>query len=163
MICSGEKEAFDAVSNNFHASLAKDFQPNPTNIFPPEFFGTLRRRKPVLVLQGAIHGDELTGTVAMLNLCQIIETGLDLRGKSWPQLRALALETRLVMIPWLNIDGATRCPIPNTAGISEALYQRCNQGVMKDGTHIEYSSAKPMFPIPPHETAFLGTYYNDGG
>lgn len=160
----GVKEPLDATNNNLHSAIAAKIIPqDPTEIFPACFYGSQRRRKPVVALQGAIHGGELTGTVAMLNLCHIIETGEDLRGKKWPRLLELSQKTRIVMIPWLNIDGAQRWPIPNTAGISLELYQRCTQGVARDGTLHRHSEAKLLFPIPPGNTAYLGSYFNDAG
>jgi len=160
----GAKEPLDAATDNLCSVLAsKIVPPDPTDIFPPAFFGTKRRRKPVLALQGAIHGGELTGTVASLNLCQVIETGRDLRGKAWPRLQYLARDTRIVIIPWLNIDGAERWPIPNTSGAPARLCGLCTQGVAKDGTEYKYPAAKAFWPIPPETTAFMGSYYNDAG
>lgn len=160
----GEKEPLDATSDNLHSSLAwKQFPADPTDIFPPHFFGSKRRRKPVLAIQGAIHGGELTGTVAMLNLCRIIETGQDLRGKEWPKLQELARGTRLVLIPWLNTDGALRWPIPNTSGVPSDLGNVCTHGLKKTGEKFVYPQNKAVFPIPPEEMAFMGTYFNDAG
>jgi hypothetical protein len=160
----GEKEPLDATNDNLQSSLAaKIFPIDPTDIFPPHFYGHTRRRKPVVVLQGGIHGGELTGTVASLNLCRIIENGQDLRGKEWPRLQELARETRLAVIPWLNPDATARWPIPNTSGVPDDLYGRCTQGVAADGTKHSYPEVKAIFPIPPDETLYMGTYYNDNG
>ncbi|MEI8313777.1 MAG: M14 family zinc carboxypeptidase, partial [Verrucomicrobiota bacterium] len=84
----GEKEPLDATTDNLSSSLASvQAPPDPTAVFPPSFYGKTRRRKPVLAIQGGIHGGELTGTVAMMNLCKIVEDGEDLRGKKWPALQ----------------------------------------------------------------------------
>jgi len=81
----GEKEPLDTKMDNLQSALASSLvPPDPTNIFPASFYGSKRRSRPVVVLQGAVHGSEFTGTVASLNLCRIIETGADLRGKTWP-------------------------------------------------------------------------------
>jgi hypothetical protein len=160
----GKKEALDATTNNLHSALAaKIVPPDPTQIFPPSFYGTMRRSRPVLAIQGGIHGGELSGTVASLNLCHVIEHGKDLRGKKWPQLRELARASRLVIIPWLNIDGVERWPLPNTSGVPDELYSRCTQGVATDGTRYSYPEVKAIFPIPPAATVFMGSYYNDAG
>lgn len=160
----GEKESLDATSDNLHSSLAaKIVPPDPTDIYPKSFYGSKRRRKPVVVLQGGIHGGELTGTVASLNLCRVIETGKDVRGKAWPKLAELARQTRISIIPWLNPDATDRWPIPNTAGCPAELYGRCTQGVAKDGKKYSYPAVKNVFPIPPDQTAFMGCYYNDAG
>lgn len=160
----GEKEPLDATCDNLNSCLAsKLVPPDPTQIFPDAFFGSKRRRRPVLVLQGAIHGGELTGTVASLNLCHIIETGTDLRGKEWPKLREMARDARICIIPWLNIDGSSRIPYETFSGMPSAASGRMSQGVAKDGTSYTYPACKRVFPIPPEDTAFMGTYYNDAG
>jgi hypothetical protein len=160
----GEKELLDATTDNLHSVIASRLvPPDPTDIFPAAFYGSVRRSNPVLAIQGSIHGGELTGTVAMLNLCHIIETGQDLRGKGWPELQELARGTRLILIPWLNRDGAQRWPIPNTAGVPDALYSVCTNGTKKNGEKYSYPAHKAISPIPPEETAFMGTYFNDAG
>ena len=159
----GEKEPLDATTDNLISALASGQPADFTQLAPAAFYGTTRREKPGVVLQGALHGGELTGTVASLNLCAVIETGADLRGKAWPNLRELARGTRLCIVPWLNIDGAVRWPLHNPANVSLALYQRCTQGVALDGTKYQYPKSKGVFPIPPDGTAFMGSYYNDAG
>lgn len=160
----GQREPLDATTDNLHSALAASVgSADVTNIYPPAFYGSQRRSRPVLAVQGAIHGGELTGTVAMLNLCQVIETGSDLRGKSWSRLQELAAQTRLLLVPWLNVDGVARWPIPNTAGVPAALYDRCLQGIAADGSKYAYPAAKRIWPIPPEKTAFMGSYYNDAG
>jgi hypothetical protein len=160
----GAFESLDATNDNLHSSIAsKIVPPDPTEIFPKSFYGSTRRTKPVLAIQGGIHGGELVGTVASLNLCRIIEEGVDLRGKAWPKLQELACQTRILIIPWLNIDGVERWPLAGgTDGPSE-LYARCTQGVAKDGTKYSYPEVKAISPIPPESTAFMGSYYNDAG
>lgn len=160
----GEFEPLDTTTDNLHSVLAsKIVPPDPTAIYPAAFYGSRRRRKPSLTLQCAIHGGELTGTVAALNLCRIIETGSDLRGKPWPRLAELARATRLTIIPWLNPDATDRWPLPNTSGVPLELYNRCTQGIARDGTKYAYPSVKAVCPIPPEKTAFMGCYYNDAG
>lgn len=160
----GAFEPLDATTDNLHGALAaRVFPADATDIFEPAFYGKARRSKPSLAIQGGIHGGELTGTVAILNLCSVIETGKDVRGKVWPQLHQLARETRLALIPWLNMDGALRWPIPNTAGIPDALYNVCSHGVRKNGEKYAYPQHKTLWPLPPEDTAFMGTYFNDGG
>lgn len=160
----GEKEALDATTGNLHSVLAsRVVPPDPTDIFPAAFYGSRRRKKPSLVIQGGIHGGELTGTVAAFNLCYIIETGQDLRGKPWPRLQELARQTRLAIIPWLNIDGATRWPFNHSAGLPQALYDVCSFGIRHSGEKYTYPHHKALCPIPPDETAFMGSYFNDAG
>ena len=164
----GQKEVCECTAGNYMSAMAgTTVPPDPTAIFPKSFFGETRRKKPVIVLQGAIHGSEITGTVASLNLCKIIETGKDLRGKEWPHLRELARETRICIIPWLNPDGTSRWYITNPEGnkrpLPNDLSAALTHGVAKDGSKYTYPDHKHMFPIPPEKTAFMGCYFNDAG
>ena len=160
----GEKEDTGATTDNLASAVSSLVgDPDCTRIYPEAFYGDRRRMKPSLCFQGGIHGSELTGTVAALNLCRVIETGSDLRGKEWPKLAELARATRLTIIPWLNMDGVARWPLPNPVPASAALQQRCNMGVARDGTKYSYPAMKAVFPIPPGETAFMGAYFNDNG
>jgi hypothetical protein len=160
----GEKESLNTTNDNLHSSLASNIAPpDPTAIFPTPFYGTVRRRKPVVVLQGAIHGDEITGTAASLNLCQIIETGSDLRGRAWPELREMARVARVCLIPWLNMDGALRSPVAHKSGLDSAVSAAILAGVKKDGAPLKYPQFKAVYPIPPGDMAFMGTYFNDAG
>ncbi len=160
----GEKEPIDAGTDNLHSALSASLTPpDPTAIYPGSFYGMRRRRKPAVVFQGAIHGSELTGTVASLNLCWIIETGKDLRGKEWPRLRELARNSRIAIIPWLNMDGAMRSPWGQFSGMPSAAASCINLGVTREGAKLAYPAHKELFPIAPSGMAFMGTYFNDAG
>lgn len=164
----GEKEVCDQTSANYMSAMAgTTVPPDSTAIFPKSFFGKTRRKKPVIVLQGAIHGNEITGTVASLNLCKIIETGSDLRGKEWPALRELACETRICIIPWLNPDGNARWKIANPEGdgkgMPNGLYEIFTHGAKKDGSPYIYPEHKHIYPMVPENTSFMGCYFNDAG
>ena len=160
----GEKEPLTAGTDNLQSALAsKLVPPDPTDIFPPSFYGTGRRTRPVVVLQGGIHGDEITGTAASLNLCHIIETGSDLRGRPWPELQQMARAARVCIIPWLNMDGAVRSPVAHHAGMAASIAAALVAGVDRDGSPLQYPKFKSVFPIPPGEMAFMGTYFNDAG
>lgn len=163
-IAYGEKEPLRTTTDNLHGAIdASSGAQNPMRVFPEAFYGSTRRTKPVLALKGGIHGGELTGTVASINLCAVIETGRDLRGKAWPKLQALARDARILIIPWLNIDGVTRWPLANPTQAVSDLYQLCLQGIAKDGTRYAYPDSASMLPIPPETTAFMGSYFNDAG
>jgi hypothetical protein len=160
----GEKEPVNATTENLQSALASGIStPDPTAIFPKTFYGTERRNRPVVVFQGAIHGDEITGTAATLNLCRIIETGADLRGRPWPELQQMARAARVCIIPWLNMDGAIRSPVSHHAGMAASAAEAMLAGVKKDGTPLTYPHFKAVSPIPPDDMAFMGTYFNDAG
>jgi hypothetical protein len=160
----GEKEETGATTDNLHSAIAsKIVPPDPTEIYPATFYGSKRRTKPAVAIQGGIHGSELTGTVAGFNLCHVLETGADLRGKAWPRPAELARATRIVFIPWLNRDGVERFPTPNTSSLPDELYGLLTHGVAKDGKAFPYPENKKYFPVPPEAMGFLGCYFNDAG
>jgi len=160
----GAREPLTVTSNSLHSSLAGEGGgPDPTRIFPESFYGQGRRRRPVLAIQGAIHGGELAGTVAALNLCRVIETGRDLRDRAWPRLQELARDARILILPWLNADGAARWPIPNTSGIPAELLGLCLHGVWRDGRPCRYGEHQRCYPLPLDQLAFLGCYFNAAG
>lgn len=161
---TGEREELDASMDNLHSAIAsKLVPPDPTDIYPESFYGTKRRRTPVFVIQGGIHGSELTGTVAGFNLLNVIATGNDLRGKAWPQLAELARASRIVFIPWLNIDGVTRFPVAHLSGMPAEIGQKLTHGIWQDGSAFRYPENKRYFPVPTEKMAFLGCYFNDAG
>lgn len=160
----GQKEELDATTDNLASALASTIStPDPTQIFPESFYGKKRREKPVVVFQGAIHGGELTGTVGALNLCRIIEQGVDLRDQEWPRLQELARKTRLCIIPWINPDGTARWPILNPVDAPIPLLSRCTTGVKSNGEPYTYPRHKNIFPIPVEDDGYMGSYFNDHG
>ncbi len=160
----GEREDTGATCDNLASAMSSMIgDSDVTRIYPEAFYGRTPRTRPSLCIQGGIHGSELTGTVAALNLCRVIETGCDLRGQAWPELAELARGTRLTIIPWLNMDGVARNPVPNPVDAPGELQNRCTMGVARDGTCYRYPAMKAVFPIPPETTAFMGCYFNDAG
>ena len=54
---------------------------------------------------GPVHGHEVEGLTGLMNLIAVMETGRDLRGKEQPELRRLAEQCRLLIVPSGNPDG----------------------------------------------------------
>ncbi|MBI3974501.1 MAG: hypothetical protein HY332_24750 [Chloroflexi bacterium] len=75
---------------------------------PASFFDRSRRAKPVLVILSSIHGAEIEGCVACINQMHVLETGADLRGRRWDDLREMVAATRLVLVPLAQPDGRIR-------------------------------------------------------
>ena len=162
----GEPEPIHAETDNLHSAIAAGVatpQPDPTAIFPAAFYGRTRRRRPVIAFQGAIHGGEHTGTVASLNLCQIIEKGTDLRGKPWARIQELARRSRILIIPWLNVDGVERWPFDNPETMTIEQSRAATNGIRADGSFHEYPAFKLMCPMPVESGGYLGSYFNDAG
>lgn len=161
----GDFEPLEGItSDNLHSSLAARLAPpDATDIFPEGFYGTNRRSKPSLILQGGIHGGELSGTVASINLCSVIETGCDLRGKPWPRLQELARATRIAIIPWLNPDAVNRWPFYQNDNAPSSLLMAYNNGIARDGSVLQYPQFKNLSRINPDDMLYLGSYFNDNG
>src|SRR5581483_4759957 len=54
---------------------------------------------PVVFLLGPVHGGEFEGIVGLVNLLSVAETGKDLRGRKWEQLRAHFDRCRVLLVP----------------------------------------------------------------
>jgi hypothetical protein len=118
---------------------------------------------PEALMPTAFFGSELTGTVALLNLAQIILSGCDFRGKPWPRLAELARATRLTLVPWLNPDGVARWPDLNPGLISPELYAALTHGIWPEGMRMTYPEHKAYWPLPAEKALHLGSYFNDAG
>jgi len=133
---------------------------------PESFFDPRKRTRPVVVVISTIHGAEIEGCVSCLNLAQVMEEGKDLRGRKWDELRRLAEESRIVMVPLAQPDGRVRSAIHNFIGgsIEDIMYFGQGRPKSKKGEDTPqkwYSIGNP--PASPDEAEFLGGYYNDAG
>ena len=116
-----------------------------------------------------VHGFELEGIVGTLNLIEVMETGRDLRGKPWPELKSVmdSLD-RIVLLPLVNPDGRARLPIRTErfrgcAPDSYKVHSFLNTGGRKDGQPIGWPNIKRYIPMEPTDVGFLGGYPNDAG
>lgn len=121
------------------------------------------RTRPVIMIVGGIHAAEIEGIVAVNNLIRLLESGADGQGQSWPEITRLAAQSRLVLVPCLNVDGRKRCLPESFVGESLECLRRWNQGVAKDGTPLKWPDFKAVHPRSPQEEAFLGTGHNAAG
>ncbi|WP_214626205.1 M14 family zinc carboxypeptidase [Paenibacillus agaridevorans] len=118
-------------------------------------------RKTLLIV-GGIHGGELEGIAAVLNLIHALETGEDHRGKRHDELLELLRQCRLVLIPCMNPDGRARIPIDSFAGLSMNQMRYYVQGTWKNGELCNWPDCKKVHPMKD-EAGFLGGYFNDDG
>jgi hypothetical protein len=148
----GEKEPVDRKSTLSGAIGSRNME---------SFFGSEPRKKPVLMILSTIHGAEIEGTVSCLNAANVMETGVDLRGRRWDTLHELFESMRVILVPIAQPDGRVRSAVKNLVGGSvEDLYYY-GQGLQKDGTLLTWPKCKERQPIPLDEMQFLGGYYND--
>jgi hypothetical protein len=117
---------------------------------------------PTVLLVGAVHGGEFEGTVAILNLISLLETGRDLAGNENEDILDAVKGTNLLLIPCLNVDGRARVPFDSFLGKDYETFRYYSQGTWKDGSLCEWPDCKAKHPIIDH-VYFLGSYFNDDG
>jgi len=118
--------------------------------------------KPCLFLMGGIHGAEFEGTVSILNLIRLLETGKDFLGQEHPELTDLAERMHLILVPCANPDGRARFPYRSIVGIPRESFLYYAQGTWKNGELCGHPACKRCHPIRDHAD-FLGCYFNDDG
>lgn len=118
--------------------------------------------KPCLFLIGCVHGSEFEGTVSLLNLIQLLETGKDFQGRENPMLAEMADRLHLIIVPCANPDGRARFPYKSVNGLSYDSFRYYAQGTWKNGELCRYPDCKKYHPILEY-AGFLGCYFNDAG
>lgn len=149
----GEKEDFGRRANYNSACGAGN---------PEHYAHKSKENKPVLLIVGGIHGGELEGIVAVLNLIQLLETGTDYRGKRHDYLFENAHRFRLLLIPCMNPDGRVRLPVDSLIDVSYEKFVYYMQGTWKDGSLCSWPDCKAVHPIK-EASDYLGSYFNDDG
>ena len=117
---------------------------------------------PTLFLSGSVPGGEFEGTMAILNLIKIMETGTDYAGCEHPELLSLMEKIHLVLIPIANPDGRSRIPHRSVVGMTFDEFRYYDQGTWKGGELCGWPGCKSIHPIK-EECEFLGGYFNDDG
>lgn len=118
--------------------------------------------KPCVLLYATTHGAEFEGTVSLLNLISLLETGKDLRGEGDERLSSWVERAHLMLIPCINPDGRDRVGVKSVVGMEIKEFRRLAQGVWKDGTTCDWPDCKKYHPIKDY-TSFMGGYFNDDG
>jgi len=148
----GEKEDFNRTAN-YSSSLGAGSE---------KYYANKYGKKPVVFIIGAEHGDELEGTVAILNTIKMIETGEDFKGDEIPFFAECIKDCRLLFIPIANPDGRSHMAIDTLHGVPNAVFRHYGQGRWKDGSLCMYPACKTIHPIKD-AVSFLGAYFNDDG
>lgn len=117
---------------------------------------------PTLFLSGSVHGGEFEGTMALLNLIKLMETGTDYAGEEHPELLALMERIHLVLIPIANPDGRARVPYRSVVGMTFKEFRYYDQGAWLNGELCGWPGCKTIHPIKDY-CSFLGGYFNDDG
>ena len=122
--------------------------------------------KRVYMAMAAVHGGEWEPIAGMINLISVLETGKDLRGKSWPGITEAAGKLdRLILIPIVNVDGRARIPLRMLAdrGSEFFVQEYFNTGGWPNGKLIGWPQVKEFIPLDFSRTQFPGGYPNDAG
>ena len=117
---------------------------------------------PTVFLAGCIHGGEFEGTVAIMNLISLLETGKDLAGHKNDALLSVAEGLHLLLIPISNPDGRSHVPLDSFVGRTFYDLRYYNQGTWKNGELCGWPECKMKHPIKEHVDR-LGGYFNDDG
>lgn len=117
---------------------------------------------PTFLIDGSIHGGEFEGTVAILNLIKLMETGTDYAGIEHPELLELMNKLHLILVPVSNPDGRSRVPFETFVGRTFYDLRYYDQGTWKDGSLCGWPDCKTVHPIK-EKAGFIGAYFNDDG
>ena len=115
-----------------------------------------------VMISGGIHGCEIEGTVLVMNLISLLETGRDLRGKENPEIVELAKKYSLVLFPCVNMDGRAISP-DHRMNADVDFCRRSGGGWWKDNRTIVWPEMKEYFPLPLEEVGYRGGYPNSEG
>lgn len=149
----GEKQDFGRTANYNSACGARN---------PDHYANKKAGDRPVLLIVGGIHGGELEGIAALLNLIQALETGVDLRGEKLENASDILNSFRLLLIPCMNPDGRVRVPVQTVVGMTYQTFRYYVQGTWKDGSLCDWPGCKAVHPIL-NDVEYLGGYFNDDG
>ena len=149
----GEMDPYERTANFSSAALSHH---------PEAFARRAPGAKPVLMVAAGIHGAEFETVAGALNLIRILETGKDIRGRSWPELAGKAAGYRLVIMPCCNPDGRARVPKESFVGLPADTMSYYGQGTKADGSMYHWPWVKEHHPMVK-DVGFLGGYFNDQG
>jgi hypothetical protein len=130
---------------------------------PSAYMDKAARKKPVVYFVGPVHGHEVEGLTGLVNLIAVMETGNDLRGKPQPELRRLADQCRLLIVPSGNPDGLARFEPRSLVGMSEDICEFWSQGTWADNRIALWPDAKRLHPWTGPKIGFRGCYFDDAG
>jgi len=122
--------------------------------------------RKVYLARAGVHGGEFEGMQGIVNLLSILETGVDLRGRAWPEIIAAAGQLdRLILVPIVNVDGRARIPLRMIAhrGTDHTVHEYLNTGGKLDGAIIGWPQCKQHIPLDFSTVQFPGGYPNDAG
>jgi hypothetical protein len=130
---------------------------------PSAYMNKESRFKPVILFVGPVHGHEIEGLTGLINFIEVMETGMDLRGRDQSHLQKLGKQCRLLIIPAGNPDGISRFEPKSLAGMGQDDLRFWGQGTWADGTLCRWPHSLRIHPMVGKVVGFRGCYYNDHG
>ena len=153
LVAYGAKDARRGAANYNSAAGGND---------PASYAAKDGTQKPVVLLLGPVHGQEVEGVAGLVNLLAVAETGRDLRGREWKELSENLAKCRVLVVPCGNPDGRARCPQDSWVGADPDLHERVGMGVKPDGTNHSWPGVKQIHPMRGPQVKELGAYWNEG-
>lgn len=121
------------------------------------------RKRPVVFFVGPVHGQETEGLASLANFVEVMETGRDLRGREWPELRRLGDGCRLLIVPTGNPDGLARFEPRASYRMTVNESEFWGMGTWADDTIAVWPKSKVPHPHVGPKVGFRGCYFNDAG
>ena len=118
--------------------------------------------KQTFLFVAGIHGAEPECVAGAMNLIQLLETGADFRGRTYPGLADLIAKYRFIVVPCANMDGRAISP-DHLHGLTWHDFRAASQGTWKDGSLIGWRGSKSWFPLPLDKVSYPGGYPNADG
>ncbi len=156
-ICAVEYGPRDTLPRraNFNSAIGAG---DPSSYVPRE-----DRSRPVVLLIGPVHGQEVEALAGLCNLIRLLESGVDLRGRAHPSLLEAAAGCRLVLVPAPNPDGVARFEPGSLCGMAGDDLRFWGQGTRPDNSFWGWPGCKKRHPMSREDVAFLGCYFDDAG
>ena len=120
-------------------------------------------QRPVVLLLGPVHGQEIEGVGGLVNLVRVAETGRDFRDREWKELADNLAKCRALIVPSGNPDGRARCSSDSWVGETLEVHERIGMGTHPDGTNFTWPHVKRIHPMRGEAVGKLGAYWNDDG
>jgi hypothetical protein len=154
LVTYGEKRPLRSTANYNSACAGGD---------PACYAAKDGKQPPVVFLLGPVHGAEFEGTVGLLNLIRVAESGTDFRGRPWPGLAERFARCRVLIVPTGNPDGRARCRFDSWVGEDLKVNERVGMGTRPDGENYQWPGVKRVHPMRGAAFGELGAYFNDAG
>lgn len=153
-VCYGQAEPELKGAANFNSAMSAHE--------PDAYFRRGERLRPVLLVVAGVHGHEVEGVAAAMNLIRIMETGQDAKGREQAALAAKLNQCRVIIVPLANPDGRSRVPYRGWVGLPVEEMTLRGQGSRQNGELYRWRGSKTVHPMVG-DVGVLGAYFDDDG